>query len=644
MKSKLHYVFIPLIIFILSQILFLTNFWIFLEKRAEDVLFVLRGSKPISNEIVIIAMDDDTFSSLDMRWPFPRELYGRMTAGARQIIFDIEFTESSHLDDDLALISAAEDFGNVIFAGKMIKDSRRNYDLVQLIKPIPLIRERGFNWGLVNISPDIDGFIRRYTLFEEYGNELFYPIGIASLANLHDYYQDWKEYVRVEPDRLYLTHKSIPRVRGNQALIQYYGPPETFTHYSFSSVIDDSEFDLPGIPADFQFNEFYHLLEREVFKDKIVLVGATVDELHDTFNTPFSENKLMSGVEIHANFMEMVNQEDYLKTFPSIQYLIVLLITSFLFYFIFIQLKPVLTLLLTFILIAAYLALGYYLFAFNNIIITLIQMPLLLAMIYLSALIQHYIKTTKEKKQIKKTFMHYMAPELVNELLKHPKNLKYGGAQREVTVLFSDIRAFTTYSEKHSPQETVSILQEYLTEMVDLIISNKGILDKFVGDEIMALYGAPVPIENAPLAACKTALEMRHKLTEMQAKWKAEGRDIFEIGIGINTGLAVVGNLGSQQIFDYTAIGDTINLGARLEAINKEYQTQNNIIISEFTLDKVKDFIEVKYLDEVKVKGKDESVKIYELLHLKKGIDATLPEIVDKKKESSPIEEEKPDS
>lgn len=213
--------------------------------------------------------------------------------------------------------------------------------------------------------------------------------------------------------------------------------------------------------------------------------------------------------------------------------------------------------------------------------------------------------------------MHYMAPELVNQLLKNPKTLKYGGDLQEITVLFSDIRSFTEYTEKHTPEATVRILQEYLTEMVDIIIQNRGIVDKFVGDEIMALYGTPVKLENSALAACKTAVQMRIKLNELQEKWRNEGKDVFEIGIGINTGPAVVGNLGSQQIFDYTAIGDTVNLGARLENINKVYKTENKIIISEHTLKKVEPFVDARFLDEVKVKGKDISVKIYELINIK---------------------------
>ncbi|MCB5230774.1 MAG: adenylate/guanylate cyclase domain-containing protein [Candidatus Cloacimonas sp.] len=623
MKKNLYYFFIPLTLFIVALIFFYTHFWDFLEHKMYDTLFMIRGPKSISNEIVIVTIDDDTFSSLDMRWPFPREIYAKMIknlyrAGARQVVFDIEFTESSYLEDDQALVNAAKEFGNVVFAGKLIRESRTNADLVQLIKPIPLIREAGFDWGFVNINPDKDGFIRKYSLSEDYGKEKYHPIGIISLANLQNYLIEQEQKIRIEKDYIHLPqNRRIPRYLKNHSFIQYYGEPQTFKYYSLSSVIDDSDFILPGIETeDFQINEFYDLLDNEVFKDKIVLVGASVAELHDTFNTPFSTKSLMPGVEIHANFMEMVLQNDFLKPISIPLMLTIILLLAFICYWLFSNLKPVFSLILAILLVISHLALSYFLFAHKNIVITVLQIPFILILSYLTGLIYHYIKANREKKQIKKTFMHYMAPDLVHEVLKNPKMLKFGGTQQEVTVLFSDIRGFTTYSEKHTPQETVAILKEYLTAMVDVIIENRGILDKFVGDEIMALFGTPVKLDNSALSACKTALDMRHALTNLQIKWQEEGRDVFEIGIGINTGPAVVGNLGSEQIFDYTAIGDTINLGARLEAINKDYDTKHKIIISEFTLAKVEGLVETKFLDEVKVKGKNEAVKIYELIDI----------------------------
>jgi adenylate cyclase len=184
-------------------------------------------------------------------------------------------------------------------------------------------------------------------------------------------------------------------------------------------------------------------------------------------------------------------------------------------------------------------------------------------------------------------------------------------------VLFSDVVSFTPYTESHSTRETVELLREHLTAMVDVISRNKGFLDKFVGDEIVAIFGAPVEIENHAYWACKAAFEMRQKLTELQAKWVAENRDPVEIGIGLNSGQAVVGNLGSEQIFDYTGIGDTINAGARIEGLTRNYKTKNNIIISESTYELAKDKIIANFIDETKVKGKEKTINIYDLIGLK---------------------------
>ncbi|MDZ4181576.1 MAG: adenylate/guanylate cyclase domain-containing protein, partial [Candidatus Cloacimonadaceae bacterium] len=325
---------------------------------------------------------------------------------------------------------------------------------------------------------------------------------------------------------------------------------------------------------------------------------------------------LTPGVEIHANFIEMVHRDDYLSRLNPWLYLLLELSALILLWLVYRKLKPQFGAILLIALLIAQGLLAYQLFTRQNLIIPVVQTILSIILVYVAALLNHYLETMKEKRFIRNAFQQYLAPELVTELLRSPQNLQYGGSLQEITVLFSDIRSFTTYSEKHSPQETVQILKEYLTAMVDIIVRNKGILDKFVGDEVMALFGTPVPLPNHALSACKVALQMRERLSEMQQSWIAEGRESFDIGIGINTGHAVVGNLGSEQIFDYTAIGDTINLGARLEAINKEYDTAKHIIISEFTLEHVKDLVEVNYLDEVKVKGKDIAVKIYELVRV----------------------------
>lgn len=625
MKKRLHFIVIPTVLVLLAQILFLTQFWQEFELKAQDMLFHIRGPKQTSGDIVIVTIDEATFTSLEIQMPFPRSIYGRMLdnlkkAGARQVIFDILFTERSVEEEDRALVAAAERFGNVVFSGQLQHGIGDRYQQSRLISPIPFIRQSALHWGLVNISPDTDGFIRNYTLFERAGDTNYYSIGIVALANQEqfDRERNWRDFIRLESRHLRLGNNKIPIVNRNRALIQFYGEKGTFPHYSLFSVIDDGTLEETGFGDPiFQVNEFESLLERDVFEDKIVLVGATALSLHDYHQTPFTQRELMPGVEIHANFLEMVLQEDYIVPFSGALYFFLLLLSAVVFYLLYSRLKPLWSLLFLVLFAAGYGFLTFYLFTAHNLLLSVIQLPAILILTYIVGLIYQYVKASKERKAIKRTFMHYMAPDLVTELLKDPKKLKYGGSLQEVTVLFSDIRSFTTYSEKHTPEQTVAILHEYLTEMVDIILANKGIVDKFVGDEIMALYGTPIKLENNALAACKTAVQMRSKLTELQKKWKKEGKESFEIGIGVNTGKAVVGNLGSEQIFDYTAIGDTINVGARLETINKEYKTQNNIIISEFTLEKVTDLVDVRYLDEVKVKGKDIPVKIYELINIK---------------------------
>ena len=618
--SRYRSVLFPILILIILKAIFLIPVFDSLEYKAQDSLFRFRGPRDPSGDIVIVAIDDESFSALNTTWPFPREYHAKLIenlnqAGAKLIIFDVEFTEnSSYPESDLLLANTAAAYDNVIFAGKVLHGKAHN-DPDQLFTPIGDIMSYDTPWGIVNMSSDSDNAIRKYSLFEVMDEHPYYSIGVAALANSRIYQSDWADHLRVENNHLQVANHSIPMYQHNKAIINYYGPASTFPQVSYASVIDDSTVAMPGYQG-IEFDEFYSIKDSGILQDKIVLIGATLDELHDKFPTPFG-GEWTPGVEIHANFIEMVQNADYLYGLDLWLYLLFEFVGLILLWFVFRKLKPQLSALLLLLLIALQYLGAYYLFAGQSYLIPIVQPVIALLFIYIASLVCHYLDSLKEKRFIRQAFQQYMAPELVSELLKNPKKLSYGGSLQEISVLFSDIRSFTTYSESHSPEETVNILKEYLTAMVNVIVENKGILDKFVGDEIMALFGTPVPLPNHALNACKVALQMRDKMTELQEKWHAEGKQGFEIGIGVNTGSAVVGNLGSEQIFDYTAIGDTINLGARLESINKEYETAKHIIISEFTLEYVKDLVEVRYLDEVKVKGKNKAVKIYELISLK---------------------------
>jgi class 3 adenylate cyclase len=224
-----------------------------------------------------------------------------------------------------------------------------------------------------------------------------------------------------------------------------------------------------------------------------------------------------------------------------------------------------------------------------------------------------FLYVTEERKRlgIKRAFQRFVSPEVVERIAEDPAALQFGGEIRPLTVLFSDIRDFTSYTERHAPQELVQTLREYFTRMVQQIQANQGTLDKFIGDAVMAVFGAPLAYPDHAERACRTALAMLTELESLHAKWKSEGREPFRIGIGINTGEMVVGNLGSEQVFAYTVVGDGVNLASRLESLTKEFNVP--VVISETTYAAVKHAFHGRYLGEVRVKGKATAVKIYAL-------------------------------
>jgi len=620
--KKLKFFIIPFIIFVVLRILSVTSFWQNIEHKSKDRFFLMRGTREISDGIVIIEVGDDTFNTLNERWPFSRNYHAHLIenlekAGAKQIIFDIEFTEKTNQVSDELLAQAAGKYKNIILAGKLIKTIYANSTREQLLAPIDLITQRGVEWGTVNISADADGFVRNYELFQRKGKEIKLSIGVLSLVKTY-WLEKLDEEVKNFSGYFRIGGNLIPKVTSKSALINYYGPAGTFKRYDFADVIDDSTFTIPTLDLD-RYNDF---VQNGDFKDKIVLVGLTSVEFHDTHHTPFfsKDKQLMPGVEIHANFIEMALRQDYLREFSYIKFLIIFFILSFLLFYMNSFIKPTFSIAINLILLVSYLGYSYYLFVRKSLLIPTLEIPVLIIVIYIAGLIFQYLKTLQERKFIKHAFGHYIAPELVDELLQDPSKLEYGGEQKELTVLYCDIISFTPYTESHSPKETVEILREYLTEMVEVITHNRGTLDKFVGDEIVALFGAPVSLEDHAYWGCKAALEMRQRINELKEKWEAEKKDPFEIGIGLNSGVMTVGNLGSEQIFDYTAIGDNMNAGARIEALTRDFKTKNNIIISDSTYQMAQENIITEFIEEVKVKGKTIKIKIYELQGLKKEV------------------------
>jgi adenylate cyclase len=251
---------------------------------------------------------------------------------------------------------------------------------------------------------------------------------------------------------------------------------------------------------------------------------------------------------------------------------------------------------------------------------TLVELlPLLVALGagHLGSVTYQVLTEERERRWIKQAFRQYVPPAVVEQIGRDPSKLTFGGQRKVLTVLFTDIRSFTTYSESHQPEEVVTALREYLTALVEVVFRHRGTLDKFIGDAIMAFFGAPFENPDHALQACRAAIEMSDVVTRLNEQWARDGKEPFVTGFGIATGEMLVGNFGSSQRFTYTVIGDQVNLGARLESLNKEHQAARHIIISQATYEQAKTHVVAKPLGSVTVKGKHQAVEIYDLVGLR---------------------------
>ncbi|MEM7180037.1 MAG: adenylate/guanylate cyclase domain-containing protein [Spirochaetota bacterium] len=354
--------------------------------------------------------------------------------------------------------------------------------------------------------------------------------------------------------------------------------------------------------------------------NKIFLVAmyyATgVDTAKDQHGSPFGE---ISGIEHHANALNTILNQDFMSNTSKFSNLLIYLSIGLLIGFLLPRLKTWLGFVMILLFISGYIGFSSYVFKSLNLITPLPSVVMQQLLIFVSIIGYRIFAEEENVKYIRTTFSKFVSEDVVDELLKDPTKISLGGSKREITIFFSDIRGFTTMSEALSPEELVQFLNEYLSEMTEIVIQYKGTIDKYMGDAIMAFWGAPIELEDHAYYACIAALAQLEALVKMQEEWKKQNRPIIDIGIGLNTGKAVVGNMGSSHRMEYTCMGDTINLGSRLEGSNKMYGT--NIIISEYTYEKVKDRVFARELDLVRVKGKNQPVRIYELMGLKNARD-----------------------
>ena len=509
----------------------------------------LTETRRASDDIVVVAIDDASIQALGV-WPWPRSLHANMIDALTEDgarVIGYDVTFSE-------ASTAAEDQA----LERAIRESGRVVLAFESdLSPLDAFVAAAKRTGDTSVITDADGVVRRMVIHESFANS-------------------------VSGDALQTSDVYLQ--------IPFVGPPHSFRTVSFSDVLNGT------IPP-------------QTFNDKTVLVGATAPDLHDAYLTPTSEGALMPGVEIHANAIQAMREGRVLSELKPTHIAILL--------FLFALLLGACSLMrLRYHLISAIGILVGYLVVALAVSSTGLLLPILppIAVIVGATVVDVAIRYFAEKRErawIHRAFAHYLAPQVIEKLVRGETKLELGGVKKQLTILFSDIRGFTSLSEKMKPEELVPFLNEYLTAMTDVVLETEGVVDKYIGDAIMAFWGAPLPQSDHANRAARTAIEMKRRLRELQETWRAQGKPDIAIGIGVNTGEVIVGNMGSKQRFDYTVMGDDVNLASRLEGLTKHYGV--TILISEATRNLLDDSVRVRPIDLVAVKGKKDAVRVFEI-------------------------------
>lgn len=604
-----------------------------LELRTLDLRFQLRGPLPLDHSpVVIVEVDNRTYKDLDARWPFSRGWHARLlrnlrAAGARAVVFDIMFTESAAGDPegDRELAAALAEKDDTILSGEVITEGdRAGSSYTRIDPPLPALLANGTPWGLVDDIKDRDRINRRYNLYQPHNGVLLPTIGTRLMMKL----EGVDSLAEPEGRELVIGSCRIPLVRGlkNIMRINYYGPSGSFPRYSFSSILDDADFDLadPEMDSDYMelmkdpelFAAFFGEGEEHPFKDRIVLVGVSADDLHDNKMTPwygYGDSAMETpGVETHAHAIQTMLDRSFITRTGVYTDRWLAVAAALAGGLAVVWLGPALSLGLLALLAAGWAWACLAAFTDHNLWLPLLVPPVAMAGAWTAGVLQQFLRARRERQEVRAIFSKYVSKAVVNEVLKDPTRLALGGEVREISALFSDIAGFTTISESLNPADLQQLLNEYLSEMTDLVFEHQGILDKYIGDAIVAEFGAPLPHKDHPLQAISAAVAMTERLAQLRPAWIERGFPPVHARIGINSGPMAVGNFGSREIHSYTAIGDNMNLAARLEGANKFYGS--TIMTTAATWNRLEGAFVGRCLDVIRVKGKEEGVEVHEVL------------------------------
>jgi len=672
---RLNPITLSIILIILGSALYLVEvpFLELMELKTIDLRYTSRDQKARVSDVVLAVIDEESIDK-EGKWIWPRSKMAKLVqklsdAGAKVVAFDVGFLEPDEKsvvktidviqnqlagldsdnraflenlkrqsDNDQLLADAmaaskakivlgyffqmeklhAGDFDESVIElqTKNIRSSR--YAQVKYQSPkamgIPVLEAQLPNAnirtisqatpysGYFNMIPDRDGVVRWIPAVITFAGEMYAPLsiqtlsaalGIQPLMVVAEYGIEYIQFgdIRVPTDEL------------GRVMINFRGDAGTFRHIPVTNILNDK-------------------VDPSELRDKVVFVGATAIGIYDMRVTPFSN--VFPGVEIHANLVDSVLKQEFLHkpTWAAVFDVLAIIIAGLL-------LGVVLprTGVFTGILTASILFFGHiffcrYLFVSHGWILNIVYPLLVIVSIYIGITVYKYLVESRQKRFIRNAFSTYLAPTVVQQLIDSPDHLELGGEEREITAFFSDVQGFTSISERLTPNELVELLNEFLTEMTDIILKHEGTVDKFEGDAIIAFFGAPNDLPNQAETACRTCVDMQERLQLLREKWQQEGKPELMMRIGLCTGPAVVGNMGSRNRMDYTMMGDTVNTAARLEGVNKIYGIYT--LVCETTFLKANQRVWGREIDAINVMGKAEPVVIYQLLGNADDIDETM--------------------
>jgi len=639
-----------------------------IELKTYDLRFLSRGRRAVTPAVVIAAIDEKSIEA-EGRFPWPRSKIAALIDalsrdGARVIGFDIAFSEPDensnlalidqlskridkldirdrrltdflsegrrHADNDLALATAIKRSSAAVVLGYFFHMSEATLDYrlepadierrlkrlasskyplvayhgtapdsVPYIKAyapqsnLDIFSEAAAASGYFSLQSDKDGVLRSMPLMIQSGEDLYPPLAVASVWHYLGRPRLTVVAGRHGVEGVQMGDRFIATDDSGLLLINYPGPPKTFTHVSITDILKGQV--PPG-----------------TFKDRIVLVGATAFGTYDLRNTPFSP--LYPGTEVHASVIDNILTQSYMARpeWSRVFDLSAIVVLGALVGVALPRLSPIRGLVFAASLFALYILLARTLFVVSHVWLNVVYPLLALVISYTALTAYYYVTEQRQRKQVKETFRHYVAPLVVEEMLKDPARLKLGGEVKTLTVLFSDLEGFTSYSERYTPHEMADMLGEYYNRMTEQVFVHRGTLKEYVGDELMAIFGAPLEQADHAERACAAALAMRDKRHELVVEWQNIGRPKLRARTGVNSGPMLVGNLGSKYRFAYGTLGDQVNLASRLEGLNKVYRTE--ILIGENTARLVEGAFVLREVDMVRVLGRVQPVRVYELV------------------------------